>query len=158
MFLGSFTFKFFNLWAILFGSVAMDIEPLILLFNNPCYACPHHGFLHSVLGAIIGSLVVAAILWFFRKELNKISLKFRIQQPFSFKVLFFSSLIAWLIHIFFDSLTHFDVLLFWPFLKENPILIGPQIYWPLNLILLILGITGLLLLIKKIGSENQRTD
>ena len=145
LFFGSLTLRFFNLWAILLGSVVMDIEPTILLFIGRCYQCPHHGFFHSILGAIFGSLILASILWIFRDKLNRISFKFKISQSFSFPALFFSSFLAWLIHIFFDSLTHSDVYLFWP-LKQNPILIGPQIYWPLSYILLILGIIGFILI------------
>ena len=145
---GVLTLRYFNLWAILLGSVLMDIEPLVLLFLGRCYSCPHHGFWHSILGAILGSLILAVILWAFRGKLDKISLRFKIQQSFSFPVLFFSSLAAWLLHIFFDSLAHFDVFLFWP-LKYNPILIGPRIYWPLSLFFVVLGIVGLILIIKK---------
>jgi len=152
LFFGALTLRFFNLWALLFGSVVMDIEPAILLIMKNCYHCPHHGILHSILGAILGSLILAAILWKFREKLDKISLELRIRQSFSFPNLFFSSLIAWLIHIFFDSLTHNDVFPFWP-LKYNPILIGPEIYWPLNFILLISGIIGLILIIKKLKTH-----
>ena len=140
--LGVFTLRFFNLWAILLASIIMDIEPMVLLIINPCYSCPHHGFFHSILGAIFGSLILTAILWKFREKLNRISLKYKIEQPFSFPILFFSSLAAWLIHIFFDSLTHFDLRPFWP-LEYNPILIGPSVYWPLNLLLLIFGIIAI---------------
>ena len=149
LFLGSFFPKFFNLWALFFGSVIMDLEPLILLIINPCYSCPHHGFFHSILGAIFGSLMLTIILYQFREKLNQISLKFNISQTFTFLALFSNSLAAWLIHIFFDSLTHFDLRPFWP-LEKNPILIGPSVYWPLNLILLISGIIGLILIIKKL--------
>jgi len=142
LFLGVLTIKFFNFWAVLFGSIVMDIEPMVLLIVNPCYHCPHHSFFHSILGAILGSLILAAILWRFRAKLDKISLKFKIQQSFSFPVLFFSSLVAWVVHIFFDSLTHFDVFPFWPS-HFNPIFIGKEIYWPLNLICLLFGILGL---------------
>ena len=148
LFFGSLALKFSNLWAILLGSVVMDFEPLVLLIINPCYSCPHHGFFHSILGAIFGSFVIATILWKFRELLNRISLKFKIEQSFSFPTLFFSSLFAWITHIFFDSLTHNDVSPFWPS-KYNPILIGPEIYWTLNLILLILAIFGLIILIEK---------
>ena len=154
LFLGRLTLRFFNLWAILLGSVIMDAEPTVLLIVNPCYNCPHHSFFHSILGAIFGSLILAAILWEFREKLDKISLRFKIQQSFSFPVLFSSSLAAWLIHIFFDNLTHFDVFLFWP-LKYKPLFIGPEIYWPLNLILLIFGIAGLLIFIKTKRSLKQ---
>lgn len=151
--LGILTKKFFNFWALLLGSVVMDIEPLFLLIINPCYSCPHHWFFHSILGAIFGSLMLATILWRFREKLDKISLKFKIQQPFSFKILFSSSLVAWLIHIFFDSLTHPDVFPFWPS-HFNPIFIGKEVYWPLNLILLILGILALILIYRQFKTEN----
>ena len=146
--LGVFTLRFFNLWAILLGSVVMDIEPLVLIFIHRCYHCPHHWFFHSILGAIFGSLILAAILWRFREKLDKISLKYKIRQSFSFLVLFSSSLVAWLIHVFFDSLTHFDVFLLWP-LKYQPTFIGKEIYWPLNLIFIILGIIALVILRQK---------
>jgi len=137
------TLKFFNLWAILFGSVVMDIEPLVLILVKKCYFCPHHAFFHSILGAFAGSFILATILYKLREKLDKTSLKFKIFQSFSFKNLYFSSLLAWLIHISFDSLTHFDVFPFWPS-YFNPIFIGKEIYWPLNLICLIFGIFGII--------------
>jgi len=149
--LGVLTLRFFNFWPILLGSVVMDIEPLILATRNfveGCPGCPDHSFFHSIFGAIVGSLILATILWKFKVKLNQISLKLKISQPYSFKVLFSSSLIAWLIHIFFDSLTNFDVFLFWP-IKYNPILIGPKVFWSLNFLLLIFGIIGLILFFKK---------
>jgi len=154
LFLGSLTLRFFNLWAVLLGSVVMDIEPAVLLFINPCYSCPHHGFFHSILGAIFGSLILAVILWKFREKLDKISLMFKIQQSFSFPVLFFSSLTAWILHIFFDNLTHYDVFLFWPF-HFKPFYLGPGVYWPLNFIFLIFGIFGFLLAYKKIKTPKN---
>lgn len=140
--------KFFNLWALLLGSLVMDIEPAVWLAIERCYFCPHHGPFHSILGAIFGSLILAVILYKFRQKLNEIFLRFKIQQLYSFKVLFFSFFLGWLIHVFFDSLTHFDVFPFWP-LTFNPIFIGREVYWPLNLILLISGIIGLILIFQK---------
>ena len=154
LFLGSLTLRFFNLWAILLGSIVMDIEPTVLLIIRKCYSCPHHSFFHSILGAIFGSLILSAILWKFREKLNQVSLKFKISQSFSSKNLYFSSLIAWLIHIFFDNLTHFDVFLFWPS-HFKPLFIGKEIYWPLNLIFLIFGIFGFLLAYKKIKTPKN---
>jgi hypothetical protein len=143
--LGGLFPKILNLWALFLGSVVMDIEPVVgIIFTGYSY----HGFFHTILGAISGSLLVAVILWQFRKELNSISLKLRLRQTFSFPVLFFSTLVAWLIHIFFDSLSHVDVLPFWPS-EHNPILIGHTTYWPSSLILLILLIIGLIIIIKK---------
>jgi len=155
LFLGVLTFNFLNLWAILLGSTIMDFEPLILVFVKKCYHCPHHGFFHSILGAITGSLILAFFLFLLKDKLNKISLKFRIKQSFSFKNLFLSSLLAWLLHIFFDSLTHYDVLPFWPSLW-NPLLTNRKIYWPLHFVFFFLGIFAFLILFRKIkGSFDQ---
>lgn len=168
LFLGALNLKFFNLWAILLGSVAMDVEPLILIFIRRC--CSYHGFWHSILGGILGSAIIALILWNFRTILNKISLTLKIHQSFSFLVLFYSSLAGWTAHIIFDSLTHYDVFLFWP-IKENFILaagkkaaesnsfilIGSEAYWPLNFVLFAFGILGLILfIIKYPNSERGR--
>jgi len=143
--LGGLFPKFFNLWALLLGSVVMDIEPVVgIILTGSTY----HGPLHTILGAIFGSLMIAVILWRFREELNSISLKLKIRQIFSFPVLLFSALVAWLTHIFFDSLSHPDVFPFWPS-EYNPILIGPIAYWPSNLILLTLLIIALIIIIKK---------
>ncbi len=154
LFFGGLTLKFFNLWAILFGSVVMDLEPLILVLIKKCYFCAHHGFFHSILGAIFGSLVLALILWAFRKKLNQISLRFKISQSFSFQNLYFSSLFAWLIHIFFDNLTHDDVFLFWPSYFK-PFFIGKKIYWPLSFVFLLFGIFGFLIFVFKIKKEKN---
>jgi len=145
LFLGSLFPSFFNYWALILGSVAMDIEPVASVIIR---GVTFHGPLHSILGAIVGSLIIAAILRRFRKKLNSVSLKYKISQSFSFPVLFFSSLVAWLFHIFFDSLSHVTIRPFWP-LEYNPILIGPPIYWPLNLILLISGIIALILIYRQ---------
>ncbi len=150
--LGLVTLRFFNLWAVLLGSILMDLEPALLLILYNCYSCPHHGILHSILGAILGSLIISLVLWKFREPFNRISLKFKIQQSFAFPVLFLSSFSAWLLHIIFDSLTHNDVFLFWP-LKYNPILIGPKIYWTLNFIFLVLGIISLAIIYIKLKKQ-----
>jgi len=149
LFLGALTIRFFNLWAVLFGSVVMDAEPLILLLIGRCYGCPHHGFLHSILGAILGSLILSLFLWIFRRSLDRISLKVGISQSFSFKVLFFSSLSVWILHVFLDSVVHHDVFPFWPS-HYSPFWRGPELYWPLNYVFLIIGIFSLILAYKKL--------
>ncbi len=143
--LGGLFPKFFNLWALFLGSIVMDIEPVggIILTGSS-----YHGPLHTILGAVFGSLMIAIILWQFRGELKNVSLKLKIGQNFSFLVLFFSALVAWLTHIFFDGLVHADVLPFWPS-EYNPILIGRTAYWPLNLILLIFLIIALFVIKSK---------
>jgi len=130
LFLFSLKPKLFNLWALLLGSVVMDLENvfLVLLINpQSCPACSHHGFFHSILGAILGSCLLAFALSFALSETKH--------------KLFLSSLIGWFIHIIFDSLVHPDVFLFWP-IKTNPFLISWSLYWPLSLIFTIVGIIG----------------
>lgn len=133
--------KRLNLWGLLFGSFVMDMEPLILIISKNCYNCYHHGFFHSILGAISGGLILSLILFAMKDKLGKISLKFNIAQNFSFGMLYFSSVLAWSIHVFFDSLTHFDVFPFWPY-HFKLYYLGPKAYWSLNYILLILLILG----------------
>ncbi len=148
LFFGMLLLRVFNLFAFLAGSVIMDIEPIVLIFVKKCYlSCPHHSFFHSILGALVGSIAVALILKIFARPLEKFSLKLKIKQSFSFPILFLSSFSAWFLHIFFDSLTHFDVFPFWPS-KYNPFLIGRQIYWQLCAILVLIGILGLILFYK----------
>mgnify|MGYP001098189064 CR=1 FL=1 len=149
LFLGVLTLKFLNLWGILLGSIIMDLEPLILIFVRKCYYCPHHGFFHSILGAIFGSLILAFVLFLLKDKLDRISSNLKIKQSFSFKTLFFSCLLSWLLHIFFDSLTHYDVFPFWPSLY-NPFLTNRLIYWPINFVFLVFGIIAFFLFRKKI--------
>jgi len=154
IFLGALTLNFFNFWAVLLGSFVADLEPIFLVISRHCYKCPHHGFLHSILGAILGSLILALVLWLIRDKLNKLSLKIKIRQSFSFGNLFFSSLFGWVLHVFFDSFTHNDVFLFWP-LQENPLLIGKEIYWPLTIIFSAFGFLGIFILYKRIKAGDK---
>lgn len=144
LFLGMLLRKIFNLFAFLAGSFVMDFEPLIWLIIVRCYSCPHHGFFHSILGAVAGSAILALLMWSFRNNLEGLSRKLKIEQSFSFAVLFFSSLSAWLIHLFFDSLTHYDVFPLWPS-HYNPLLLGRRIVSAEHLIFVGLGLLGLTL-------------
>lgn len=154
IFLAAVSLNFFNFWAVLLGSFLSDLEPLFIIFFRHCFKCPHHGFFHSILGAILGSLVLALILWFFREKLNKLSLKIKISQSFSFGTLFFSSFSSWILHAFFDSLAYNDVHLFWP-LTKNILFIGEKIYWPLTITFGILGLLGIFIFYKKIRAGDK---
>jgi len=169
-FLAVIFWKFLNFWALVLGSSIMDLEPLLIrIFPRICYQCRPHGFFHTIIGAVLGSIIVTIIVWFFRKTLKKITFNILrqinikgieglIEKSFSLPVIFFSSLIGWLIHIFFDSLTHYDVYLFWPVLKSNPILIGPSIYWTISIIFIFIGLISLILayIIYKNINKNAR--
>jgi membrane-bound metal-dependent hydrolase YbcI (DUF457 family) len=151
LFIFSLKPKFFNFWALLLGSIVMDFENVfwtVINLLNHCVRCDHHGFFHSILGAIVGSLILAFLLSRLKEPLNKISLKLKIEQSFAFSLLFFSSLTGWIIHIIFDSFVHHDVFLFWP-IKTNPFLIHWALYWPLSWALGGLGLFSLVLLVIK---------
>lgn len=136
--------SFFNFWAIVFASVLPDLEPLFLVLFKKCFHCPHHAFFHSFLGAILGSFFIALFCFFFKKNLKSIFPVFS-SQDFSFLNLYFSSLLAYFFHIFFDSLCHRDVFIFWP-LKWQPTFLGKKFYSYLSFFLLSLGFLGILIL------------
>jgi len=141
IFLGSLTFPFLNAWAVMLGSMVMDIEPLLLIIFRQCYYCPHHGFFHSIFGALVGSFILSLLIWLFRRKLDEISLKLKIKQFFSFPRIFFSSFFAWSLHVFMDSLTHYDVFPFWPnvelYFRQD------YLYWPLSIFSLFSGLLGI---------------
>lgn len=143
--------KAFNFWALLMGSALMDFENVFLVILNTlkdCPDCSHHGFFHSILGAIVGSLILAFVLKKLEILLKKMSLGLKIDQSFSFKTLFFSSLLGWTLHVLADSLVHYDVFLFWP-LKATPLLISWTLYWPLSYVFTAIGVFSLTILVIK---------
>jgi len=149
LFLGALGPRFFNLWALLLGSVAMDGENVFWTVINilrSCPRCTHHGFFHSFLGAMVGSLILSLILLWLKNPLERISRYLDLEQPFAFKALFVSSFLGWSFHILLDSLVHRDVFPFWP-LKTNPFLFSWTWYWPLSYFLAGLGALSLTFLV-----------
>jgi len=142
--------RVFNLWALLAGSVAMDFENVLLVIINNAKDCPkcfHHGFFHSILGGIVGSLVLSFLILKLKPVLEKISLRFKIKQSFSFKTLFLSSFFAWILHLCFDTMVHRDVFLFWP-VKINFFLISWKLYWPLSFVLGVIALVSVFIITK----------
>lgn len=155
LFFGMLFLRFVNIYAFLIGSVIMDLEPLTLIIVKRCYFCEHHPFLHTVIGGILGSLAVAFILKYFEKPLQKLSAKLNVKQSFSMPAIYLSCFSAWILHIFFDSLTHSDVHPLWPS-TYNPILIGTKIMIPLHLIFFALGVIGLVLFCINLKKSNVK--
>lgn len=141
--------KFFNFWALFLGSILMDGENVYLLLINiaeNCPKCPHHGFFHSILGALVGSLILA---FFLNLVLGLASYKEK------FGKLFFSSLTGWLTHIFADAIVHRDVFLFWP-LKITPFLISWKYYWPLSYAFTVVGIIAIVIILFRIKKQKEK--
>jgi membrane-bound metal-dependent hydrolase YbcI (DUF457 family) len=142
-FLFSLKPKLFNVWALVLGSVIMDLENVVLVIVNVlqgCLTCSHHGFFHSILGALLGSFLLALALNFVLGLTSHKS---------SFAKLFYSALTGWLSHIFLDGLVHDDVFLFWP-IKSTPLLISWSWYWPLSYAMAGFGVLALVILIIKL--------
>ncbi len=115
---GLFFSKYFNFFAIMTGSVILDLEPFYNLFIKKSY--PLHGPFHSFLGGVIGAIAVVFLIFPFRKRIKKWSDKY-LKQSFNLSFLFLSALLGTWAHILFDSFINTDMQPFWP-LKMNPFL------------------------------------
>lgn len=171
LFFGIIFLKYLDLVCFLVGNVIVDIEPFFVVLyegiTNKLSSYPYHGFLHTIIGAFLISLLSTFILKKFQQEKNNILLKisqFRIMKDYSkwnlkelniekillqnssFKKIFLSVFLGALFHIFFDAFTHRDVFPFWPLTHFNPLL-GLNSYIGNMIVCIILGILGLILLI-----------
>ena len=152
IFLGSLTHRKTNIIALILGSFMLDFEPLLIIIFKGCYYCSHHSFFHSIPGAFFGSFIIAYVLYILKKPAEKLLLKFNLKQSFSSRTLYLSVFLGWLTHVFFDSLINTDVYPFFP-LSYNPFLIGKSVYWPINIILGVMLISGLIIFFIKIKKE-----
>ncbi len=118
-FIGLLFKKRVDIPAFVLANVAVDIEPLIIIFSN--LGQPHHRFCHTFLGATAVAIALAVVLYPVRNLLKKIMYLFRLPyEPTFLKILIWSILGAWF-HILIDSFTHWDVEPFWPS-KAKPLL------------------------------------
>lgn len=115
---GLFFAKYFNFFAIMIGSIILDLEPFYNLFIKKSH--PFHGPFHSFLGGILGAIATVLLILPFRKKIKKWSDQY-LRQSFNISFLFFSALLGTWLHILFDSFINTDMLPFWP-LKGNPFL------------------------------------
>ncbi len=145
VFFGTICFRFFNFFAFLLGSVVIDLEPLFIIIFN--LGPPYHRFFHTFLGGIVGALILSFFIFAFKKKLEGLCLKIHLPQSFTFTRIFLGSLLGWWTHIIFDAFTHYDVFPLWPF-HFNPLL-GLISALQDYILCLILGIVGVILIIKK---------
>lgn len=165
LFFGTIFRKYLDFLAFLIGNVILDIEPLLVVVYEQFLKFspyPHHGFLHTIIGALLMSFLATLILKEFQQIIRKIlskcltsDFKHFWEQSFNFNKIFFSVFSGILLHLILDSFTHRDVWPFWPF-HFNPLL--ELISFPQNHInCLILGILGIVLLIFKIKREFKKS-
>ncbi len=111
--------KRINIPAIMIGSVIIDVWVTFLFFTG---RYPHHGLLHTYLGASIAAVVVIISLLIARKRLKKITDGFLLQQQnYSLTSIALGAIIGTWSHVFLDSLLYPEMIPFWPF-DGNPML------------------------------------
>ncbi|MCK5333310.1 MAG: metal-dependent hydrolase [Candidatus Aenigmarchaeota archaeon] len=110
--------KYFDIAALLAASVAVDIEPFLVLLFKLNY--PLHGFFHSFLGGTIVAVLVSAAIYYLRDVTRKIMDVFQIGQRSSFKKILWSSIFGVYLHILLDAPLYADIRPFYPF-QSNPL-------------------------------------
>jgi len=147
--------RYVSLPALLLGSIAPDIQPLITLFLN-LPGTLHGPPLHSLIGATLLLAPPLTILTFIlRQPLNDILTPFKLNQKPTLPSILTGALIGIYSHILLDAYLYTDITPFYP-LTTNPLL-NPstlryyQIY-TLCIISFIIALAtyGLLLLRKRI--------
>jgi membrane-bound metal-dependent hydrolase YbcI (DUF457 family) len=106
-----------NMAAILFASVAIDIEPIYCLATD---SCPLHGILHTYLGATVLSVLVIPIIYLSKKQLQRLSDLLGVTQDYSIKSIVIGAVVGGWSHIFLDSFLYSELLPFWPIVNDNP--------------------------------------
>lgn len=111
---------YLDVFAILIGTVIIDLEPIFyLLFGVGAL----HGYMHSLLGVIVFLLPSTFLSWSFYKILEKVlPKKFLFNWPLSL----LSSFIGLVSHILFDAGLYSEMMLLYPFSQKTGILFG---YW-----------------------------
>ena len=112
-------FPLIDIFVICVASVIIDIEPAYYLFIAGRGA--YHGFLHTLLGGTLISLLMSPVLYYMRKLYLKIIDAFGLKQDTSFKKIVASSLIGVYGHILLDSFLYPEMNPLYP-LQGNPLL------------------------------------
>ncbi len=132
---GSFSLMVFG-WA----QIVMDIQPLLVLISGQGHL---HGFSHTYVGASLLALI-SALTGKYLSEFGLLILAISNKQnriKISWWVSFASAFIGTFSHVLLDSIMHFDVQPFYPFLYENDFLSIMSIE-QLHSMCLYLGIVG----------------
>lgn len=115
---GLIFFPVLYLPCFLFGSIIVDIEPLVfLILDVPVL----HQFFHTFLGATIAGIFLSLIILPFRKILRDFLTFFRLPQKASPLGIILASLISTNLHVLLDAFLYPEMHPFWPLLG-NPLL------------------------------------
>lgn len=117
--LGILLFPFVDLGTLIFASVILDIEPLVvIMFGLPL---PLHGFFHTYLGATIISMVLTVCIWPIRNQLSSIVSLFGMRQYSTLSSILSAGLVGTYSHVLLDSFLYAEMNPFYP-LMGNPFL------------------------------------
>ena len=142
--LGTLFFRFISLPAILLGSVVLDLE---CLYNIILGIRPWHGFFHTLTGAAVAAIIIVIVLFLLRKQIESIMKFFKLEQKQKVLAIIVGSFIGIYLHLLFDWFTHS-----WmePIPGQgNPFYLGPQGTIVIYVACVIMGIIGLVLLIRR---------
>ena len=113
LFFGVLFFRYIHIPTFLVANVILDLEPftiLLLRLNQPL-----HGFFHTFLGGFFAALLLYFIVVKLYNPINKIAKYFKIDQTYSKKSIFYSSILGVYAHIIFDMPLYKDIMPFYPF-------------------------------------------
>jgi membrane-bound metal-dependent hydrolase YbcI (DUF457 family) len=127
---GLIFFSFLDFPAFVVANVAVDFEPLLVMFLHLDY--PLHGFFHSFIGGTLVALLVTAVMSKIRPVFSTLLAFFKLEQKASFRKILVASFSGIYLHILLDSRMHPDIRPFYPF-DFNPFLNtgaleGPEVY------------------------------
>lgn len=118
---GLVLFRYLDFPAFLIANVVVDVEPFLVLVFGLQY--PLHGFFHSLIGASLVALVLAAALPKMSNYYDLLLSRLRLSQRLSKGRTFLASLLGVYSHVLMDSLLYTDIRPFFPF-DVNPFLRG----------------------------------
>ncbi|MBF0263820.1 MAG: metal-dependent hydrolase [Gammaproteobacteria bacterium] len=108
----------FSLMVFGWAQIIMDIQPLIVMLTGEGHL---HGFTHTYLGALLLT-IVSALTGKHLSEYGLIILGIaKKDNPISIKwwVVFVSAFIGTFSHVFLDSIMHYDIEPFYPWIANN---------------------------------------
>ena len=132
------------------ANVIVDIEPFLVLTYNLNY--PLHGYLHTIVGAIILGLTLSCIMYVLRGSLDKLfKLLKLVEKGVNLKGFVTAGVGGTLIHVLLDSPIYSDIRPFYP-LDVNPLYnpsLTPEIYLFCTITIMIGLVLYLIILIKE---------
>ncbi len=121
--------KYIDIPTFILANVAVDIEVLLVMLLRLNY--PLHGYFHTFLiGSFVG-IMLALIMFLFRKIIDKVVSLVKLEyKPTLIKLIISGILGVWL-HVLFDAPLYADIKPFFPF-QFNPLynlVSASTIYW-----------------------------